>query len=46
MGDEIYEDPLGEGTRTLLWAVEEDVRNEVSERVTEQRVADSLIEEK
>ena len=40
MGEQIFEDSQGEGTRTLLWAMEEDVEAEVRGRVEEQRILD------
>ena len=45
MGEEIFEDSQGEGTRTLLWAMEEEVGKEVNERVMERRILDALASE-
>ena len=40
MGEEIFEDSNGEGTRTLVWVMEEDVEAEVRDRVRERRLLD------
>ena len=45
MGEEIYEDSQGEGTRSLVWVMEEDVQQEVNERVRDQRLIDTRAEE-
>ena len=42
MGEEIFEDSNGEGTRTMTWAMEEDVEKEVQERVNTRRLVDAL----
>ena len=45
MGQEIYEDPHGEGTRSLLWIWEEEIEHEVTARVSERRLRDAMEED-
>ena len=45
MGEEIYEDSRGEGSRSLLWIWEDEVQREVQDRVTAKRIEDALAED-